>query len=220
MSETRRDSGFGIRDSGTGMPVDLDAAIDAVAREMTDAEPSGALRAHVLEQIRPDRRRSAAVPRWAWAGATAAVVLAAATAIWVISPMRGPEDAPTTVAQQRSGTPSPAVAGDGRVVRPSDAGPGDASAAAALTASVPKAGRAAAARSAAPGAALADEGLHQVQALAEIEPLRFATVGPDPLQIAAVEVTAFPAMTPIDIPSLDAGSSDITSADPKKENRP
>jgi HAMP domain-containing protein len=197
----------------------LDAAIDAVAREMTDAEPSGALRARVLEQIRQDRRRSEVVPRWAWAGAGAAVVLAAAATIWVTGPMRGPEDTRTTVAQQRSGTPPPA-AGAGRVARPPDGGPRDASTAPSQTASVPRAWRGADARSAAPGTAGAGEDLHQVPALAEIEPLRFVTVEPDALQVSAVEITAFPAMTPIDIPSLDTGSSDIKSADPKKENRP
>jgi len=58
---------------------------------------------------------------------------------------------------------------------------------------------------------------HPVPALAEIEPLRFSTVEPHPLQLAAVEVAPLAAMPSIDIPSLGPGSNDIQSADPKKE---
>ena len=58
---------------------------------MTEFEPSGALRARVLERIEQGRRHaSPAVPRWAWAGAAAAVVLAVATAVWVARPVTGP----------------------------------------------------------------------------------------------------------------------------------
>jgi hypothetical protein len=58
---------------------------------------------------------------------------------------------------------------------------------------------------------------HLVPALAEIEPLRFSTVEPHPLQLAAVEVAPLAALPSIDIPSLGPGSNDIQSADPKKE---
>jgi len=88
-------------------PVDLDAAIDAVAREMTEFEPSGALRARVIGHIEQGRRHpSRAVPRWAWAGAAAAVTLAVATAVWVTGPMRAPGNTQTTVAEQRSTAPA------------------------------------------------------------------------------------------------------------------
>jgi hypothetical protein len=199
-------------------PVELDAVIDAVARDMTDADPSGGLRARVLERIQQDRRRSAVVPRLAWAGAAAAVVLAAATAIWVVSPMRSPADTRTTVAQQQSGMPSPAAAGAGRQATQSTAPASQASASASRTAAVMPTGRAADARSAASVAVGADEDLHQVPALAEIEPLRFDAVEPDPLRIQAVEMTPFPTIEPIDFPSLDRGPSDTQSVDPKKEN--
>ena len=102
------------------MPVDLDAAIDTVAREMTEFEPSGALRARVLERIEQGRRHSSpAVPRWAWAGAAAAVLLAVATAVWIVSPMRTREVAQSAAAGQRSGAPPPAAAAPERpVVQP------------------------------------------------------------------------------------------------------
>jgi hypothetical protein len=63
----------------------------------------------------------------------------------------------------------------------------------------------------------AAEDVKAVPALPEIAPLTFSAVGPDALEIAAVNVPPFPAMTSIDIPSLDPGSDDIQSADPKKE---
>ena len=63
----------------------------------------------------------------------------------------------------------------------------------------------------------AAEDFNAVPALAAIEPLRFASVGPAPLHIADVEITQISEMPSIEIPSLDPGSRDIQSADPKKE---
>jgi hypothetical protein len=73
----------------------LDAAIDTVARDMTHAEPSGALRARVFDRIERGRRLAApGVPKWAWSGAVAAVVLAVATAVWIAGrPPSQPEEA-------------------------------------------------------------------------------------------------------------------------------
>ena len=80
----------------------LNSAIDAVAREMTEGEPSGTLRAQVLERIEQGRRRSSpALPRWAWAGAAAAAVLVLATAVWIAQPAPAPRDARATAAEQR-----------------------------------------------------------------------------------------------------------------------
>ena len=211
MSDTRRDSGLGTRDSGNVTPVELDAAIDAVAREMTDAEPSGTLRARVLEQIEDGRRRSSfAVPRWTWAGASAVLTLAVATAVWFAGrPLEQSREAVHVVASGPAVRPaaSPAARPEGE---PAGAGP---------EAAV-RVKRAATARMIQADVDEAAEDSHHVPALAEIEPLRFAAVGPDPLQIAAVEVPAFPDMTSIDVPSLEAGSSDTTTADPKKEKSP
>jgi hypothetical protein len=198
---------------------ELDAVIDAVAREMSEGEPSGALRARVLEQIqRRPRRSSSALPRWAWAGAAAATVMAVATAIWVVSPMRSPADTRTAVAGQQSGEAIPAAAVDARQAAPSAAAASRTTAATSRAATTASPGLGVAAKSAQPAAADAGADLHRVPALAEIEPLRFDAVEPDPLRIEAVEMTPFPTIEPIDIPSLDRGPSDTQSVDPKKEN--
>jgi hypothetical protein len=201
-----------------GMPsVDLDSTIDAVARQMTEFEPSGALRARVLEHIEQGRRPGMpALPRWAWVSAAAAVVLAVATAVWVVSPMRAPGLASTTIAERRPGVPSPATGGTDHPVTQPAVSP---------AALFPAGGSTARLRTrlaaAAQGAQTAEPGVpedhHPVPALADIEPLRFSAVGPEPLQIAAVEVAPLAAVPSIDIPSLAPGSNDIQSADPNKE---
>ena len=195
----------------------LDVTIDTVARGMTEFEPSGALRARVLERIEQGRRlASPAVPRWAWAGAAAAVLLAVATAVWVARPVPAPGDAQTTVAEQRSGAPALAATGAERPVAPSAVSPGTVSPGGGLSAT-PQTRRLAAAQGAQAAEADVLQDRHPVPALAEIEPLRFSTVEPHPLQLAAVEVAPLAAMPSIDIPSLGPGSNDIQSADPKKE---
>jgi hypothetical protein len=197
------------------MPPDLDAAIDAVAREMTEGEPSAALRARVLEQIEHGRRRSLPVgPRWAWASAAAVLTLAVLTAVWVFRPVPAPGGAQTAVAERQAGGPSPAAAGPSRRERPPSAvSPADGPSVT-RPAVAGRAGRDALIRTV---QARTFEDTHPVPALAEIEPLRFTAVEPDPLQIAAVEVAPLPPMSTIDIPSLDPGSGDIQSADSKKE---
>lgn len=197
----------------------LDSAIDAVAREMTAFEPSGALRARVLERIGRERRHpSPAVPRWVWAAApaAAAAALAVVTAVWVVSPMRTQDDRLSTVAEQRIGAPSLAAAGAGRPVTDSSVQPEAASPAGELAA-VTRTSRPAAARDERTAEADDVQDRHPVPALAEIEPLRFASVEPAPLHIADVEISPITEMPSIDIPSLDQGSRDIQSADPKKE---
>jgi hypothetical protein len=199
----------------------LDAAIDSVAREMTGGEPSGALRELVLERIEQGRRRSSiAVPGWAWAGAAATVVLAAATAIWMTAPAPGSRGSQPAVAEQRSGSPavSPAIL-ERQTAQAAPSVP-ETAAAPRQAAAVNRTGRGVASRGTRAPETDAAEDLHRVPALADIEPLRFSTVGPDPLEIAAVTVAPFPAMTSIDIPGLEPDSRDIQSADPKKENSP
>jgi len=61
---------------------------------------------------------------------------------------------------------------------------------------------------------------HLLPALAEIEPLRFASIEPEALQLAGLEVASLTAVPSIEIPSLGSGSNETQSADPKKENRP
>jgi hypothetical protein len=195
----------------------LDGTIDTVARGMTAFEPSGALRARVIERIEQGRRRATpAVPRWAWAGAAAALVLAVATAVWVARPVPAPDGAQTTVAEQRSGAPALAAAGAERPGGPSAVSPGTASPGGGLSAT-PQKRRLAPTQGAQAAEADVLRDRHPVPALAEIEPLRFSTVEPHPLQLAAVEVAPLAAMPSIDIPSLGPDSNDIQSADPKKE---
>ena len=67
------------------MDEQLETAIDQVAREMTAAEPPSALRAEVLARIereRAGRTGGLFLPRWAWAGVAAVLVLGIATTAW------------------------------------------------------------------------------------------------------------------------------------------
>jgi hypothetical protein len=191
------------------VPVELDAAIDAVAREMTDAEPSGALRGRVLEQIQGEGRRrpSFAAPGWAWAGAAAVVMLAVVSSVWFATRPADQVREPARLAESR-----PAPRGASPAVQP-----GEGAATAGPTAVTALASRAAALRTASASAETRAEDTHHLPALAEIVPLSFTRVDPEALQIADVEVASLTAMPSIDIPSLDPGSTDITTADPKKE---
>jgi len=196
----------------------LDLAIDTVAREMTESEPSGALRARVLERIEQGRRRSSpALPRWAWAGAAAAAVLAVATAFYLAAPVRSPGGPQSTLAEQRSGQAGVPAADPERPATQPALPPDTLSPAAGVSPRTVRATRLAAARGLQSVEADVSQDRHPVPALAEIEPLRFSAVEPDPLQIAAVEVAPLKAMPSIDIPSLGPGSDDIQSADLKKE---
>ena len=216
MSDARETPGFGIRDSGFGGtlssrpdPVELDAVIDTVAREMTGAEPSGALRARVLDEIdRRPGRPGIALPRWAWTGAAAAVVLAVASSMWMATRPADQRPEAAQVAESR-----PAARDTGSVTRESTE----------PVAAVPAAGPISASRNTSRGTANApaergDEGLPHLPALAAIEPIRFAAVEPAALQVQHVEIVPLTEMPSIDIPSLDRGSNDAQSADPKKEN--
>ena len=216
MADTRRDSGFGIRDSGETPRTDLDALIDAVARAMTEAEPSGALRAHVLDEIAPGRRQASAVPRWVWAGAAAVLLVAVAASVWLVRPAPLPGEAPATIAQQRAAAPASAAPGKGAQAPAADVSL--ASPAVSSPASSTPPVRSVAARLPAEGDAEYARDSHVVAPLAEIEPLRFTAVEPAALQVARLEVAPLTAMPSIVIPSLDPGSIDIQAADPKKEN--
>jgi hypothetical protein len=205
MTDTHRNSGFGIRDSGETPRTDLDAVIGAVAREMTEAEPSGALRARVLDEIAQDRRHAFVLPRRAWAGAAAVLLASVAASVWLVRPAPLPGGAPATIAQQRASAPA---AADATL----------ASAAASSPASSTPLVRLAAARPPVAGNAESARDSHHVPALAAIEPLRFAAVEPAALQVQHMEIAPLTAMPSIDIPNIDPGSDDIHAAEPKKEN--
>jgi len=195
--------------TGTAQPVNLDAAIDTVAREMTEAEPSGALRARVLEQIQQGRRRPGFVlPRWAWAGAAAAVMLAVASSVWLATrPAYQPQER-ARVAESRP-APEKASPAPQTTAVPGTTVPAALATAVASRPAVPRAAEA-------PVGTRAEDS-HHLPALAEIEPLRLASVEPEPLEMDDVELSPFPAMKPIEIPSLDMGPADQTTADLKKE---
>jgi hypothetical protein len=222
MSEARRGSGFGTRDSGLGntasnraTPIDLDLAIDAVAREMTDVESPGDLRARVFERIEQERRRPVfALPEWAWAGAAASLLLAILTAIWFARPVQVPGGSDATVAEQRvTSPPVPPAAQPQRPVETPDSS-------VARPVLAPRGTHPGPLRTVEAGASEMAEETSLVSALAEIQPLKFSTVEPGPLQIADVEVAAFPTMPEIDMPSLNPGTNESPSVDPKKEREP
>jgi hypothetical protein len=201
----------------------LNAAIDIVSREMTEAEPSGDLRARVLERIERNRRRpGVALPRWAWAGVAAVALLAVATGVWLTGPVPGPRGSEGTVAEQRAAGPNLAHA---TVAQPSGRAAGGPATTgefpAGRTDSGSRAQRLPGTRGAqsiagpSAGAVAEDDAL--VPALADIEPLRFPAVEPAALHIPGVEVAPLDALPTIDIPALNPGSTDIRSADPKKE---
>jgi len=192
---------------GTG----LDLVIDTVAREMTEGEPSGALRARVLDEIAQDRRRALAVPRWAWAGAAAAILVAVATSVWLVRPAPQPGGEPSSIVAQRPATAE-------RVPTTANSGPAP-SAASSSAAPAPSAWQVSV-RLAARNLEAPPPESDLLPALAEIEPLRFASIEPEALQLAGLEVASLTAVPSIEIPSLDSGSNENQSADPKKENRP
>ena len=191
----------------------LNSAIDAVAREMTEGEPSGTMRARVLERIAQGGRRSSpGLPRWALAGAAAAAVLVLAAAVWIAQPAPAPREALATAAEQRPAAPdAERAAVQPAATSASAASPEGVSAAAA------RASRAVAARGVRAAGNEAPEDFNPVPALAAIEPLRLAAVEPAPLHVADMEITQISEMPSIEIRSLDQGSHDIQSADPKKE---
>lgn len=201
------------------MAIDLDSAIDAVARQMTDAEPTGALRAAVLERVdKRQRHPSPAVPRWAWVGAAAALTLAVATTTWLNRPPEVPAHSDAAVAGPNAAAPAaPSLAAGPAPVQ--SQGP---SGKATVSPSGETPPRAIAARRLLQpeardfaGTAPADDA--RVPALAEIEPLSFSTVEPSPLSLPVFEVAPLDPVPTIDIPSLAPGSTDTPTSDPKKE---
>jgi len=207
------------------MPADLDSVIDAVAREMTRMEPSAALRARVLERIELDRRRpGVALSRWAWAGAGVAAVtaLAVATGLWLTRPMPGPRGSEGTVAEQRAAAPIVPGQSLPRPAVQTGSEPGlMPSSPAGQPAPGAGAHRVRATRGALTIAGNAAEAIAEspalVPPLADIEPLGFSTVEPAPLHVRVVEIAPLDLVPTIDIPSLNAGSTDTQSADSKKE---
>jgi hypothetical protein len=174
----------------------LETAIDDVAREMTAMEPPASLRAGVLARLERDRGRRASgllLPRWAWAGAAAVVVVGVAATLWlarpepaatpfasagpgashptqartVTQPPANPVPETTTASMQPASRPGPAqqAAAPQRIGLPDDVGPAALAGPDAIDIAPlgPEA------------IAIPDLG---VNALGEIEPLTVSTIGP------------------------------------------
>jgi hypothetical protein len=190
----------------------LDSAIDAVAREMTQSGPSAALRARVLDAIEQGRQHHAPViPRWAWAGAIAAAALAVATAVWISRPVLAPNGAVATVAERSDTAPQAPV-----TTRPNP--PVETPRLPAARAlSAPHGRLAAPVRSTRRDTGDFADDTNPVPALAEIEPLKFSTVDPDPLHTSAFEVAPLDIAPIPAIPGLEPGSTDDRSSEPNKE---
>lgn len=117
MSEINRDPG-----RAPHAAVDLDAAIDIVARGMIAVESSADVRVRVRERIEAGEERSPILaPRLAWAGAAAVLILAVAAGVWLSRWQSPPEtQSPTTPVQmvQHPKPPAASISAVGGVVRP------------------------------------------------------------------------------------------------------
>jgi len=200
---------------------ELDAAIDAVAREMVTREPPPAFRTLVMERI---GRRSGSgnpgrvgltAPRGTWVAATVVLVLTVAAVVWIergdIPPAPGTAASPTVAPTSPSNSP----VGPARLSAGPSAIAGRETTMAARSA---QSRRIAAPVRTASHAGAAGDYVEFVPALAELEALQLTNVGPDALDVPAVDVEPLPAIPSLDIPRLHSESIDTRSTDSKKEN--
>jgi hypothetical protein len=214
--------------SGTGAPVrptltepDMDAAIDTVAREMTNLEPPAAFRELVMDRIRlqPPPRVSGwwlpTTPRSAWTAAAVVLVMMAATGVWIkrsdIVPVAG-DMASMTVTQpwalDRPAVPARSSGGRSAEARRVIALPEQVSRIRSGSTRV---------MAASPVRTAADD-VEMLPALAELEPMQFTNLVPAAIHVPMVEVAPLVDIPSLDIPSLHAEPTDARSTDPKKEN--
>ncbi len=209
-------------------PAGLDATIDSVAREMTDAEPSAGLRASVLDAIeRRGRRRTPSFPRWAWAGAAAVLLLAVATATWLSRPARVPPDGGSTLEAARGASaavqPGPVyaqatAAADG-AASPTAAEPQNPGAARtpAINLAAARSGRGKRDGQFEPDAGR--EAVALLPALPDIAPLALSDVEPAPLGVSDVDLAPLDVAPMGDIPALEDRSTDNRTLPPHLEAR-
>jgi len=219
MSDTRRDPGFGASNGWCTTPAELDAAIDAVAREMTDAEPSVDLRANVLDAIeRGGRRRAPSFPRWAWAGAAAGLLLAVATVAWLARPAQVPHAGGSTLDERRAASPvqpgpthtQTTATADG-AASPTTAEPQNLGVAEtpAVNLAAARSGRGRRGDRSEPDAAR--EAVALLPALPDIAPLALSDVEPAALDVPDADLAPLNVAPMGDIPTLDARSTDNRS---------
>lgn len=211
-----RDSGFGASHGRRPTPGELDAAIDGVARKMTDAEPSVGLRASVLDAIeRGGRLRAPAVPRWAWAGAAAGLLLAVATATWLARPAQVLPAGGSALDERRAASPvqpgpvhvqTTASAGGATGPTTAEAHNLGAARTPAVILAAARSGRGRRDGQFEPAAAR--EAVALLPALPDIQPLILSDVEPAALDIAGVELVPFEVAPMGDIPALDTRSTD------------
>ena len=205
----------------------LDDVIDSVAREMTDAEPSAGLRASVLDAIERDGRRQApAVPRWAWAGAAAGLVLAVATVGWLARPAQVPPAGGSAVAEHGPASLLPAGAAHARATAAADGAAGPATAepqnlgatrTPAVDLAAARSGRAGRGNRYEPDVAGAAVAL--LPALPDITPLALPDVEPVALDVPDVDVAPLNVAPMGDIPALEDRSADNRPFERNPEER-
>ena len=188
------------------MDEQLDTAIDEVAREMTAAEPSSALRAEILARIERERAKRAAgliLPRWAWAGAAAVLVLGVATTAWLVRTVPAPgagqmASTSNTASRPDSASSTPAGTSAGPVL--------DTTMAAARPVTLPAAARPRADR---PAEVPQRVGLSDdvgPSPLAGPDAIDIAPLGPAAIAIPALGVSALGAIDPLTVSTIGPGS--------------
>jgi hypothetical protein len=184
------------------MDQQLDRAIDEVAREMTAAEPPSALRAEVLARIERERARRAGglfLPRWAWAGVAAVLVLGTATTLWLTRTGPAPNQQASMTAPGPAAQPAPTRPG---TLATAPASPSvDTMIASAQPASGP--------RAALPVAVAQPVGLPDdagPAALAGPDALDIAPLGPAAIAVSSLGVGALVDIEPITVSTIGPGS--------------
>jgi len=185
----------------------LDQAIDAVAREMTAVDAPATMMAEVLARIEGERERSAGwLPRWAWAGGVAVVVLAMASTVWFARPGDRSESAAA-----RHDTSSMPAAGAPQSQQPASGELAGAALAAGtqLAGATGPAARDAAAAEPDPNATATPE--MGPPPLAQPEPIAFVALGPDAIHIPDIGIGPIGDLKPITIQDIPVGSGEPQS---------
>jgi len=188
------------------MDEQLDSAINQVAREMTAAEPSSALRAQVLARVERERSGRAAglfLPRWAWASGVAVLVVSIAITGWLARTVPGPDAgqmaSASTTALRPDAPPSTAAAVGASPVL-------DTTLAAAQPMTLPAAGPRAARPAAVPPQRIGLPDDAGPSPLAGPDAIDIAPLGPAAIAIPALGVTALGQIEPITVSTIGPGS--------------
>ena len=200
------------RDSGIRMTspnLDLDHAIDTVAHEMTSADAPAGLRSRVLARIDQERDRPLVlVPRWVWAGALAAAIVAGGT--WLRSPYFEPSPATQTEPASQA---AQHTAGESLGAAPASSIAGSASSGQIpITAAHRR-------PSGPPPRTVPADFTDAAPPLGALEPITIASIAPPEVELGDIGVEPMTDPTEIDIPSLDPGSPDKDPIDRNRKER-